>query len=197
MLVASNHQHEKFLNTFRVGSSENILYYYRVDPSGAGSIFPDCGNEKLRRFAIQDTCTYIQNLQVQARLTDIACIFAGLEPKGPHLPPTSLESNFRSVSKPKAKRLTLSLDGGGVRGYHEILLLKAIEEAFLIKGGKLRGKSIVEEFDLVVGTSSSGIIAASLAVKPAKSLLETEKLFDEFMIRTFSPLVGESGSQME
>ena len=48
----------------------------------------------------------------------------------------------------------LSIDGGGLRGIVPLLILKKIEE--------LEKKRIHELFDLVVGTSTGGIIACGL-----------------------------------
>ena len=50
----------------------------------------------------------------------------------------------------------LSIDGGGIRGVIPAALLQTIEE--------LSGKRIAELFDLVVGTSTGGILAAGLTV---------------------------------
>lgn len=59
----------------------------------------------------------------------------------------------------------LSIDGGGVRGYIPALILAEIE--------KLTGKAIGELFDLVVGTSTGGIIAVGLSAGiPARALAE-------------------------
>jgi uncharacterized protein len=46
------------------------------------------------------------------------------------------------------------LDGGGVRGIFEAALLAGLEED--------TGRSIIDRFDLVVGTSTGGIIALAL-----------------------------------
>lgn len=48
----------------------------------------------------------------------------------------------------------LSIDGGGLRGIVPLMILKKIEEE--------QGKRIYELFDMVVGTSTGGIIAAGL-----------------------------------
>ncbi|KAI9717966.1 MAG: hypothetical protein M1828_007058 [Chrysothrix sp. TS-e1954] len=53
----------------------------------------------------------------------------------------------------------LSLDGGGVRGILELEILKGIENAL---GGELRIQTM---FDLIVGTSTGGIIALGLGAK--------------------------------
>jgi len=48
----------------------------------------------------------------------------------------------------------LTLDGGGVRGIIEVLVLEAIQKA--------AGKSISECFDWVGGTSTGGLLALSI-----------------------------------
>ena len=53
----------------------------------------------------------------------------------------------------------LSIDGGGIRGVIPAALLKHLEEA--------TGKPISSMFDLIVGTSTGGIIAAGLATPDA------------------------------
>jgi patatin-like phospholipase/acyl hydrolase len=58
----------------------------------------------------------------------------------------------------------LALDGGGIRGAYSAAVLATIEEA--------TGKRIVDHFDLIVGTSTGGIIALGLALGvPASDVL--------------------------
>lgn len=59
----------------------------------------------------------------------------------------------------------LTLDGGGMRGIVELEVLKAIEER--INVGSTRGLVIPVQrfFDLIIGTSTGGIIALGLTVK--------------------------------
>ena len=61
----------------------------------------------------------------------------------------------------------LSLDGGGVRGLVIIRLLREIE--------RLTGRPIADSFDLIVGTSSGGILALGLTAR--MSLDEMESVF--------------------
>lgn len=60
----------------------------------------------------------------------------------------------------------LSLDGGGVRGISEIVLLKRLEKEY---------SKFIRDTDLLVGTSSGGIIALALAAD--FSLTEIQELF--------------------
>ena len=66
----------------------------------------------------------------------------------------------------------LSIDGGGLRGLVPLLILKEIE--------KITGKKIYELFDLIVGTSTGGIVACGLtASKDGKTpLLSIDKLIE-------------------
>src|SRR4051794_26793503 len=63
------------------------------------------------------------------------------------------ESEQRVMSG--VKRI-LSIDGGGIRG--------AMPVAFLARVEEITGKNIVEHFDLIVGTSTGGIIAVGLGL---------------------------------
>ena len=59
----------------------------------------------------------------------------------------------------------LSLDGGGIKGTFTASVLAAIEE--------MSGKNVAEHFDLIVGTSTGGIIALALGLGfPAKRVLD-------------------------
>ncbi|KAK3995012.1 acyl transferase/acyl hydrolase/lysophospholipase [Cladorrhinum sp. PSN332] len=74
----------------------------------------------------------------------------------------------------------LCLDGGGVRGIIQLALLKAIEDQF---NGHLK---IQWFFDLVVGTSTGGIIALNLFVRN-RPLQDCIKDFKTLCNRAFSP----------
>ena len=64
----------------------------------------------------------------------------------------------------KYKRI-LSIDGGGIRGVFPAAFLAEIEDN--------TGKRIVDNFDLIGGTSTGGIIALGLGLGiPAKAILE-------------------------
>ena len=55
----------------------------------------------------------------------------------------------------------LSLDGGGVKGYLSVLMLEKLEKGLQRKFNDT--KAIGERFDLIVGTSTGGIIGSGLA----------------------------------
>jgi len=59
----------------------------------------------------------------------------------------------------------LAIDGGGIKGVFPAAFLAKIEET--------TGKRIVDHFDLIVGTSTGGIIAIGLALGlPASEILQ-------------------------
>jgi uncharacterized protein len=67
------------------------------------------------------------------------------------------------VNEPAFRILTL--DGGGIRGAYAAAVLATIEEA--------TAKRIVDHFDLIVGTSTGGIIAVALGLGiPAQKILK-------------------------
>lgn len=62
----------------------------------------------------------------------------------------------------------LSIDGGGIKGIFPAAFLAEIE--------KKTGKRIVDHFDLIVGTSTGGVIALGLSLgMPAKKILDVYK----------------------
>ena len=67
----------------------------------------------------------------------------------------------------------LTLDGGGVKGYLTILILEKLEKALQRKFND--NKTIGERFDLIIGTSTGGIIASGLSIK--KSAKEIRELY--------------------
>ena len=66
----------------------------------------------------------------------------------------------------------LSLDGGGIRGIFPAAILAELESTYL------GGGSVAEYFDLIVGTSTGGILALGLAADMTAS-----ELLDLYMIR--------------
>ena len=77
----------------------------------------------------------------------------------------------------------LTLDGGGVKGYLTILILEKLEKALQRKFND--NKTIGERFDLIVGTSTGGIIASGLSIK--KSAKEIRELYEELLEKIFTP----------
>lgn len=77
----------------------------------------------------------------------------------------------------KNKFRILSIDGGGLRGLIPLLILKYIEQK--------TGKKSYELFDLIVGTSTGGIVAAGLtATEDGKTpLFEIDKLIELYTTR--------------
>lgn len=76
-----------------------------------------------------------------------------------------------------AKRI-LTIDGGGIKGTFPASFLATVEEA--------TGKSIIDYFDLIVGTSTGGIIALGLGMGwPAHDLLG---FYEEYSPRIFQKL---------
>ena len=79
--------------------------------------------------------------------------------------------------KPEGKRMILSIDGGGAKGYMTLQCLAKLEE--------MTGKKAYEIFDLYAGTSTGSLIAAGLAVElDAQELIKIYKnklpdVFDE------------------
>ncbi|KAF6832216.1 hypothetical protein CPLU01_06315 [Colletotrichum plurivorum] len=90
-----------------------------------------------------------------------------------------------SIKPPHAGVRVLCLDGGGVRGIVELYVLKAIER---VLGDGLR---IQDFLDLIVGTSTGGIIALGLGVNNW-SVDECINNFKELCSEAFTPreLVG-------
>lgn len=71
----------------------------------------------------------------------------------------------------------LSIDGGGIRGVIPAVLLQHLEQA--------TGKAISELFDLIIGTSTGGILAAGLTVPRANGSpkLAAEDMLDLYVER--------------
>ncbi|WP_456383371.1 CBASS cGAMP-activated phospholipase [Hydrogenimonas sp.] len=78
----------------------------------------------------------------------------------------------------------LTLDGGGVRGYLSILMLEKIEKA--LERHFQDGKPIGARFDLIVGTSTGGIIATALSLH--RSAAQTRVLYEELLKKIFTPV---------
>ena len=64
------------------------------------------------------------------------------------------ESDFLPIGDQRFR--ILSLDGGGIRGTFSAAFLATIEE--------MTGRSLVDHFDLIAGTSTGGVIALGLGL---------------------------------
>lgn len=77
----------------------------------------------------------------------------------------------------------LSLDGGGVKGYLTAKILVNIEK--LLNEQNNENINIGQRFDLIVGTSTGGIIACALAI--GKSAEDIFKLYETLIPKVFTP----------
>lgn len=69
-----------------------------------------------------------------------------------------------STSNPKKIFKILSIDGGGIKGLYPVRILQLIEEQYDI--------NIADQFDMICGTSTGGLIALSLSIgKPASEIV--------------------------
>lgn len=76
----------------------------------------------------------------------------------------------------------LTLDGGGVKGYLTAKILRNIEQS--LNEFKNENINLGQRFNLIVGTSTGGIIAAALAV--GKSAKEIFELYETLIPKVFS-----------
>lgn len=78
----------------------------------------------------------------------------------------------------------LSLDGGGVRGYLSAKILFNIET--ILNNENNEDINIGQRFDLIVGTSTGGIIACALSI--GKSAKEIFELYETLIPKIFTPI---------
>ena len=83
----------------------------------------------------------------------------------------------------KNKIKVLSLDGGGVKGYLSAKILFNIET--LLNQENSEYINIGQRFDLIVGTSTGGIIACALSI--GKSAKEIFELYETLIPKIFIP----------
>lgn len=84
----------------------------------------------------------------------------------------------------KNKIKVLTLDGGGVRGYLSAKILFNLET--LLNDEKNENINIGQRFDLIVGTSTGGIIACALSI--GKSAQEIFELYETLIPKVFTPI---------
>ncbi|KAM0274867.1 hypothetical protein ACHAQH_007792 [Verticillium albo-atrum] len=78
------------------------------------------------------------------------------------MPPSQApQGPSRGAGRPRSLRV-LSLDGGGVKGYSTLLILKRIFESLTPEDGSSPEPKPCDVFDLIVGTSTGGLIAIML-----------------------------------
>ncbi|KAL4431288.1 hypothetical protein ABPG75_006544 [Micractinium tetrahymenae] len=98
---------------------------------------------------------------------------------------------WRAVGRPpiqgRGVRI-LSMDGGGMKGMATVRLLRELE--------RHTGKRIHELFDLVVGTSTGGLLAVALALRKM-SLDECEHIYKVLGRRVFSRIVATKEAKEE
>ncbi|KAF3980718.1 MAG: patatin-like phospholipase family protein [Methylococcales symbiont of Iophon sp. n. MRB-2018] len=78
----------------------------------------------------------------------------------------------------------LTLDGGGVRGYLSAKILFNLET--LLNNENNENINIGQRFDLIVGTSTGGIIACALSI--GKSAKEIFELYEILIPKVFTPI---------
>lgn len=83
-----------------------------------------------------------------------------------------------------SKVRVLSLDGGGVRGYLSAKILFNLET--LLNSENNENINIGQRFDLIVGTSTGGIIACALSI--GKSAKEIFELYETLIPKVFVPI---------
>lgn len=91
---------------------------------------------------------------------------------------------FKKEDGPKeeAGAKLLSLDGGGIRGLILTKMLCYIEKIYLTREGSK--KSLIEEFDILAGTSTGGILA--LAFAKGITPIKTQKFYFQMKERVFA-----------
>jgi patatin-like phospholipase/acyl hydrolase len=84
----------------------------------------------------------------------------------------------------------LSIDGGGVRGIIPATILEYLEKELQDKDG--RHRRLADYFDLIVGTSTGGLIAAMITTKRpsnnlARSAAEVLQFYRKYASTIFPP----------
>jgi len=92
----------------------------------------------------------------------------------------TLRERFSNDGKP---RRILALDGGGLRGILTLGILQKVEEVLRRQHGNDPGFRLAHYYDLIAGTSTGAIIAASLAM--GMSVEELRKMYMDLGKRVF------------
>jgi len=87
----------------------------------------------------------------------------------------------------------LALDGGGMRGLYSATLLQTLADRFARERG-VRALDVGRGFDVIVGTSTGGILATALAA--GVSMREVQKLYRERGSQIFSNPFPSGGSRL-
>lgn len=90
---------------------------------------------------------------------------------------------YHNIEAMSQKIKVLSLDGGGVKGYLTAKILFNIET--LLNQENNENINIGQRFDLIVGTSTGGIIACALSI--GKSAKEIFELYETLIPKIFTP----------
>jgi patatin-like phospholipase/acyl hydrolase len=85
--------------------------------------------------------------------------------------------------EPRALKL-LSLDGGGVRGLSSLMILRALMTS--LNRGRASPTEPWQEFDLIAGTSTGGLLAIMLG-RLRMSMAECEKAYIQIAEAIFTP----------
>jgi patatin-like phospholipase/acyl hydrolase len=85
--------------------------------------------------------------------------------------------------KPRLRKL-LSLDGGGVRGLSSIMILRALTAS--LNRGRTTPKQPWQEFDLIAGTSTGGLLAIMLG-RLRMSVEDCERAYTQLAEAIFTP----------
>ncbi|MFN7710755.1 MAG: patatin-like phospholipase family protein [Holosporales bacterium] len=119
--------------------------------------------DNIRRLEVNRTLAEEQDVPTETSLTEISMEGSAQETPRPRAssprsaPPNRQDIPFKpSQSLTEDTKLVLTLDGGGVRGIIELVILSEIE--------KMSGVPIALACDLMVGTSTGGIISLLLNI---------------------------------
>jgi patatin-like phospholipase/acyl hydrolase len=98
---------------------------------------------------------------------------------------TPVQPSSSTSVPPKRVRKLLSLDGGGVRGLSSIMILRALM-AHMNHGRREARAEPWQEFDMIGGTSTGGLLALMLG-RLRMSVVACEKSYLELSEAIFAP----------